>query len=132
MRLSNLKKELLSESISVSDVDWNFPDVTIISKAGNTKQKKGGVSPDSAKTEIIDPENIKPGENNKDGDEGGKGDDSDTKIGSIIQDFKTGEYGKVTSIDPSGDVTWEPVDEDELRKEGYISLKRSGLDAFIG
>lgn len=127
--------------IEQMDVDWNFPSVTIISKAENTESGgSGGLTDDSAQTEVIDPENQEPqdGGESEDGDSGESGDSGsegsgggessmsdNVKPGDVIQDFDTGEYGRVTSIDSDGNVEWEPVDKEELEKSGYFSKRRT-------
>ncbi len=149
MELKDLTRKLLIEttnvfeSIGTMDVDWNYPTVTIISKAGNTQEAgSGGMTPDSAQTEIIDPENQQPSNGGESGGSGESGGDETNKVtvGSIIQDFNTGEYGRVTSIDADGNVEWEPVSKAELESGGYLarragtipSFDRSALNGLIG
>jgi len=127
------------------DVDWDFKSVTIITKSGNTKKRKSESEnfEDESDTEIIDPENSENEDSEGKDSEGEDGNDNSSqeiKIGSIIQDFKTGQYGKVTNIHSNGDVDWVPASEDELRKDGFIAsmrlnkigLNRSDLNGFIG
>lgn len=146
MDLNKLKTLLETVSfgqtpIQIQDVDWDFKSVTIITKAKGGNGPKPPPPPpdeDQPDIEVIDP----PDDNDDGGDDGdgGDGDDSDNtsreiKIGSIIQDFKTGQYGKVTNIHPNGDVDWIPVSEEELRSGGFIAsmrLNRSNLNGFIG
>lgn len=146
MDLNKLQILLEANPIQIQDVDWDFKSVTILTKGANTKKRKqdGEKFEDEAQTEVIDPENSPEEEGfpsdpqNKSGDGDGEGSDDtsqEIKIGSIIQDFKTGQYGKVTNIHPNGDVDWVPADEEELRKNGFIAsmrLDRSNLNGFIG
>lgn len=141
------KKE--KPKVEQTEVDWDFPSVTIITKSENSEESgSGGMTDDSAKTEVIDPESSKSsessdsegGESGESGEsgEGGESGDGDTgdgnssvsdnvKPGDVIQDFDTGEYGRVTSIDSNGDVEWEPVDKDELEKSGYFAKRRTDM-----
>lgn len=153
MDLNKLKTLLETVSfgqtpIQIQDVDWDFKSVTIITKAEGGNGPKPPPPPpdeDQPNIEVIDP----PDDNDDGGDSDG-GDDGDSdgenggdsdntskeiKIGSIIQDFKTGQYGKVINIHPNGDVDWIPVSEEELRSGGFIAsmrLNRSNLNGFIG
>ena len=128
---------LSGANFKIQDVDWDFKSVTIITKGGRKGPNQPPSPPDEDQPniEIIDPPDDEGG---GDEDNEGSGDDNtsqEIKIGSIIQDFKTGQYGKVTNIHPNGDIDWIPADEDELRREGFIAsmkLDRSNLDGFIG
>ena len=137
MNLNELQS-LLETGPQVQDVNWDFKSVTIITKGKNTrKRKKDEEFEDESDTEVIDPQESFPIDSDSDSDGDGDSDNTsqEIKIGSIIQDFKTGQYGKVTNIHPNGDVDWVPADEDELRREGFIAsmkLDRSNLNGFIG
>ena len=56
------------------------------------------------------------GSGNGEGESDGDGDgEQKLKIGDIIQDGETGEYGRVTGIEGE-DVDWDPISEEEARR----------------
>jgi hypothetical protein len=144
MNLQRLTQELVDtkiyEAINSIDVDWDYPKVTILGTAGNSKDAgSGGLTDDSAQSEIIDPENQEPSDPGESGDSndgqdqtgdssGGGGESSsqkEVKVGSIIQDMESGEYGRVTSIDDDGSVEWDPVSKQELEDSGFFDAQRN-------
>lgn len=137
------------EAVTTKEVDWAYPEVTILTTTGKSQEAgSGGMTDDSAQIEVIDPENqeqqggqgsqdgqSQEDQGQQDGNSGQSGDGGESggsesnqvQVGSIIQDMATGEYGKVVSVDQStGDVEWEPVSNDELEKQGYLT-KRAGV-----
>lgn len=151
MNLTQLTEELirktpnLFEEVEQQDVDWDFPDVTIITTAGNAQEAgQGGMTDDSAKTEVLDGDDQENQEGQESqggegqegdgegqegqesGDSGGEGGGSQNEVkpGSIVQDMTSGEYGKVTKVNPDGSVEWEPVGEDELKEKGFLATRR--------
>ena len=111
------------------EVDWDFNDVDIIKSSLGKKKGGGGgggnCPPKKGNVHDIDP----PPEDDEEKKGGGKGnkmkqfDRPDIQIGSIVQDHKSGQKGRVVNID--GDkIEIEPLTPAEMSKLG-VSLKRA-------
>ncbi len=116
-------KQIGADDSDHEEVDWDFDKVDIIkSSLGKKKEGGGGSCNKKGNVHDIDPP---PEEESK-----GKGKSSKMKqfdrpsiqIGSIVQDHKTGQKGKVVNID--GDkIEIEPLTPSEMRDLG-VELKR--------
>ena len=124
------------EETSGGTVDWDFDDVTILKSSGGKKGDPPPPPPDGedppppppppSNEEDIDPPDPEDGEDGEPG-ESKETDTDEITIGKIVQDMKTGKYGRVTGI--YGDkVEMEPVSDADLKSDGYKTfVKRNSI-----
>ena len=128
------RTRFLNEGSSTS-VDWDFKKITVIKSSLGKKPPGGGGPPpppsgpkDPDSPDVIDidqPESDggSGGDDNKDS-ESPKIEDSEVKIGAIVQDHKSGKKGRIVNIDGTA-IEIEPLTDEEIRSAGYIALGRN-------
>ena len=133
MDLNKLYKNLIEENNNIFEentdgvVDWNFDDVTILRSSGGKKPDgppppPGDDPPPPNNEEDIDPPDPESGDDGEPS-ENKETDTDEITIGKIVQDMKTGKYGKVTAIN-GNKIEMEPISDADLKKDGYKALIR--------